>query len=48
MMIFVLSFIPRDVLAEILDLVESDSEGLPTYSFRQKKICIHLLFELML
>ena len=29
---FVLSFFPRDVLDEILDLIESVSEGFPTYS----------------
>ena len=28
---FVLSFFPRDVLDEILDLIESVSEGFPTY-----------------
>ena len=27
-----LSFSPRDVLEEILNLIESDSEGFPTYS----------------
>ena len=27
-----LSFFPRDVLAEILNLIESVSEGFPTYS----------------
>ena len=31
---FVLSFFPRDVLDEILDLIESVSDGFPTYSFR--------------
>ena len=31
---FVLSFFPRDVLDEILDLIiESVSDGFPTYSF---------------
>ena len=30
---FVLSFFPRDVLDEILDLIESVSEGFPTYSY---------------
>ena len=29
---FVLSFFPRDVLDEIWDLIESESEGFPTYS----------------
>ena len=31
-MSFVLSFFPRDVYDEILDLIESVSEGFPTYS----------------
>ena len=29
---FVLSFFPRDALGEIWDLIESVSEGFPTYS----------------
>ena len=29
-----LSFFPRDVLGEILNLIESVSEGFPTYSYR--------------
>ena len=29
---FMLSFFPRDVLDEILDLIQSVSEGFPTYS----------------
>ena len=28
-----LSFFPRDVLGEILDLIESVSEGYPTYMY---------------
>ena len=28
-------FLPRDVLNEILNLIESDSEGVPTYSYLQ-------------
>ena len=32
---FVLSFFPRDVLDEILDLIESVSEGFSTYSHLQ-------------
>ena len=32
MVSLVLSFFPRDVLDEILDLIESVSEGFPTYS----------------
>ena len=31
MVSFVLSFFPRDILDEILDLIESVSEGFPTY-----------------
>ena len=34
MVSFVLSFFPRGVLDEILDLIESVSEGFPTYLFR--------------
>ena len=30
-----LPYFPRDVLGEILNLVESVSEGFPTYSFKQ-------------
>ena len=30
---FVLSFFPRDVLDEILNLIESVSEDFPSYSF---------------
>ena len=30
---FVLSFIPPDVLDEIFDLIESVSEGFPTYPY---------------
>ena len=32
MVSFVLSFFPRDVLDEILDLIESVSEDFPSYS----------------
>ena len=31
---FVLSFFPRDVLDEVLDLIGSVSEGFPSYSYR--------------
>ena len=31
--LFVLSFFPRGVLDEILNLIESVSEGFPSYSF---------------
>ena len=33
--LFVLSLFPRDVLAEILDLIQSVSEGFPTYTLRE-------------
>ena len=33
MVSFVLSFFPRGVLDEILNLIESVSEGFPSYSF---------------
>ena len=33
MVSFVLSFFPRDVLDEILKLIESVSEDFPSYSF---------------
>ena len=37
--LFVLSFFPRDALDEILDLIESVSEGFPTFS-----LC-HVVFQ---
>ena len=37
MVSFVLSFFPRDVLDEILKLIESVSEDFPSYSFN---LCI--------
>ena len=37
---FVLSFFPRDVLDGILDLIESVSEGFPTYSFNSVPVLI--------
>ena len=50
MVSFVLSFFPRDVLDEILDLIESVSEDFPSYSsktselwqktFMNKRICL--------
>ena len=40
MVSFVLSFFPRDVLDEILNLIESVSEDFPSYSF--KNIVTHL------
>ena len=33
MVSFVLSFFPQDVLDEILNLIESVSEGFPSYSY---------------
>ena len=38
MVSFVLSFFPRDVLDEILNLIESVSEDFPSYSFRTVEI----------
>ena len=35
-----LSFFPRDVLDEIWDLIESVSEGFPTYTY----LCIFVIF----
>ena len=32
-----LSFFPRDVLDEILNLIESVSEGFPTYSYGNRQ-----------
>ena len=36
MVSFVLSFFPRDVLDEILNLIGSVSEGFPSYSFIER------------
>ena len=36
MVSFVLSFFPRDVLDEILNLIESVSEDFPSYSFKER------------
>ena len=38
MVSFVLSFFPRDVLDEILNLIESVSEDFPSYSFKENVI----------
>ena len=38
MVSFVLSFFPRDVLDEILNLIESVSEDFPSYSYYLNKI----------
>ena len=37
MVSFVLSFFPRDVLDEILNLIESVSEDFPSYSYHLNK-----------
>ena len=42
MMSFVLSFFPRDVLGEILNLIKSVSEGFPTYSSGEKIECVYM------
>ena len=38
MVSFVLSFFPRDVLDEILNLIESVSEDFPSYSFSNSTV----------
>ena len=38
MVSFVLSFFPRDVLDEILNLIESVSEDFPSYSYDLPKV----------
>ena len=40
MVSFVLSFFPRDVLDEILNLIESVSEDFPSYSYSADMIFI--------
>ena len=40
MVSFVLSFFPRDVLDEILNLIESVSEDFPSYSFIPSRLQI--------
>ena len=42
MVSFVLSFFPRDVLDEILNLVESVSEDFPSYSYESGALPIAL------
>ena len=44
MVSFVLSFFPRDVLDEILNLIESVSEDFPSYSCLPPKLH-HLVYE---
>ena len=39
-----LSFFPRDVLGEILNLIESLSEGVPTYYFMY--LNFHIIFQI--
>ena len=51
MVSFVLSFFPRDVLDEILNLIESVSEDFPSYSFIRdafikKEHCVAIFFDL--
>ena len=41
MVSFVLSFFPRDVLDEILNLIESVSEDFPSYFYRFAFICLY-------
>ena len=41
MVSFVLSFFPRDVLDEILNLIESVSEDFPSYSYIQTDMSLH-------
>ena len=38
-----LSFFPRDVLDEIWDLIESVSEGFPSYSYRDRRTDARLI-----
>ena len=40
MVSFVLSFFPRDVLDEILNLIESVSEDFPSYSYTDYNNCM--------
>ena len=44
MVSFVLSFFPRDVLDEILNLIESVSEDFPSYSFFKTQTTIQYNF----
>ena len=46
MVSFVLSFFPRDVLDEILNLIESVSEDFPSYSCSLSLTQMHLMLEL--
>ena len=44
MVSFVLSFFPRDVLDEILNLIESVSEDFPSYSYTPLKFSLEKVF----
>ena len=44
MVSFVLSFFPRDVLDEILNLIESVSEDFPSYSSNAKSALVSLVW----
>ena len=44
MVSFVLSFFPRDVLDEILNLIESVSEDFPSYSFKTRPSIFFFFF----
>ena len=46
MVSFVLSFFPRDVLDEILNLIESVSEDFPSYSYYLNSVLSLLLMGL--
>ena len=46
MVSFVLSFFPRDVLDEILNLIESVSEDFPSY-FRKSATCTGVIMDLI-
>ena len=43
MVSFVLSFFPRDVLDEILNLIESVSEDFPSYSCKKSLLALFTL-----
>ena len=45
MVSFVLSFFPRDVLDEILNLIGSVSEGFPSYSYFIAVFTLHKMFK---
>ena len=47
MVSFVLSFFPRDVLDEILNLIESVSEDFPSYSFNAINVQIFIFRALL-